>query len=159
MMFPFNGRRRILSASLFISIPHVAKAVQLVTNTSIPTNLTGSCASALLSDVNCSPVVTALRIGSYYPQSTLNNTCTAQCASALSGFQSAVVAACGEQKWSGYEDTVMPLAVIPDILRYLYNLTCLMDSNRYCNNVAAEAAFALDSESIIPFLRLVEPVI
>ncbi|KAL8857174.1 MAG: hypothetical protein Q9178_006229 [Gyalolechia marmorata] len=41
----------------------------------------------------------------------------------------------------------MPLAVIPDIVRYLYNLTCLMDSNRYCNNVAAEAAFALEPES------------
>lgn len=151
MMYYFNGHRRILSAFLLFVL-YVVVAIQLVTNTSIPTNLTESCTSALLNDVNCSPVVTALRIGSYYPQSTLNSTCIAQYASALSGYQSAVVAACGEQTWSGYEDTVMPLAVIPDILRYLYNLTCLMDSNRYCNSVAAEAVFALDSESMIPVL-------
>ncbi|KAL8709699.1 MAG: hypothetical protein Q9220_005639 [cf. Caloplaca sp. 1 TL-2023] len=41
----------------------------------------------------------------------------------------------------------MPLVVIPDIMRYLYNLTCLMESGRFCNNVAANAALALDAGS------------
>ena len=42
----------------------------------------------------------------------------------------------------------MPLAIIPDMLQYHYNLTCLTDSGRYCNAVAAKAAAALDSEGI-----------
>ncbi|CAF9933065.1 MAG: hypothetical protein HETSPECPRED_008521 [Heterodermia speciosa] len=44
----------------------------------------------------------------------------------------------------------MPLVVIPDIMRYLYNLTCLMDTGRYCNTVAAKAAFAEDPGSMEP---------
>lgn len=132
----------------FLSIFHqLTGAVQFVSNTSIPTNLTDGCATALLKDVNCSPVVNALRIGDYYAESTLDRACTSQCADALSGFQSSVASACGDQTWLGYDDTVTPLAMIPDMLRYLYNLTCLKDSNRYCNNVAAEAAFALDPGS------------
>ncbi|KAL8659924.1 MAG: hypothetical protein Q9202_006879 [Teloschistes flavicans] len=132
---------------LLFALSQLASAVRLVTNSSIPANLTQSCATALLNDVNCSPVLTALRIGSYYPESTLNSTCTPQCTAALSSYQSAVVQACGEQTWLGFEDTVMPLVVIPDILRYLYNLTCLMDTGRYCNTVAAKAAFAEDPGS------------
>ncbi|KAL8772227.1 MAG: hypothetical protein Q9203_001365 [Teloschistes exilis] len=146
MLFSLRHPDRSLSVSLFI-LPQLASAVRLVTNSSIPANLTQSCATALLNDVNCSPVLTALRIGSYYPESTLNSTCTPQCTAALSSFQSAVVQACGEETWLGFEDTVMPLVVIPDILRYLYNLTCLMDTGRYCNTVAAKAAFAQDPGS------------
>lgn len=148
MMFPLSKQTTFLSAIL-TTIPQLAKAILLVTNTSLPTNLTAGCASALLNDINCSPVVTALRIGSYYPQSTLNRTCTTQCARALTSYQSAVIASCGDQTWTGYEDTVMPLVIIPDMLRYLFNLTCLMDSDRYCNNLAAEAAFALDPGSML----------
>jgi hypothetical protein len=40
------------------------------------------------------------------------------------------------------DDVVMPFATIPDLLRYSFNLTCLMDSGRYCNQVAAAAAGA-----------------
>ncbi len=150
MVFFFNKHRHFLTVvfNFHLQMLHLVKAVRLVPNNAIPTNVTTSCATALLNDVNCSPVVTALRIGSYYPQSTLNDTCTEQCATALSAYHSAVRSACGQQRWSGCEDIVMPLAVIPDIVRYLYNLTCLMDSNRYCNNVAAEAAFALGPESL-----------
>lgn len=41
----------------------------------------------------------------------------------------------------------MPIAVMPDMLRNHYNLTCLTDSGRYCNSVAAKTTAALDSES------------
>ena len=146
-MFSLRAEGRPLLVLLVI-LPRLANAVRLVTNSSIPTNLTQSCATALLNDINCSPVLTALRIGSYYPESTLNSTCTPQCTAALSSYQAAVVQACGDETWLGFEDTVMPLVVIPDIMRYLYNLTCLMDSGRYCNTVAAEAAFAEDPGSM-----------
>ena len=149
----FNFHRRSFLSVLLIIVPDVAKAVQLVSNNSIPTNLTQGCASALLTDVECSPAVKGLRIGSYYPQSVLNSTCTRQCASALSSYQSTVVSACGEQTWTGYEETTMPLVVIPDMLRYLYNLTCLRDSNRYCNYVAARAAFASDPGGMVYLLK------
>lgn len=123
-------------------------AVQFLQNTTVPANLTAACSSALVGDVNCSPVVAALRSGSYYPQSTLNRTCTADCANALSAYESNVLSACRGQTWNGYQDTEMPLAIIPDMLRYLYNLTCLMDSGRYCNVVSAAAAQALDPGSM-----------
>lgn len=149
MLFSLRQHDGTLSVLLVI-LPQLASAVRLVTNSSIPANLTQSCATALLNDVNCSPVLTALRMGSYYPESTLNSTCTLQCTAALSSYQSAVVQACGEETWLGFEDTVMPLVVIPDIMRYLYNLTCLMDTGRYCNTVAAKAAFAEDPGSMKP---------
>lgn len=126
-------------------------AVQFLQNSTVPANLTAACSSALVEDVNCSPAVAALRSGSYYPQSTLNRTCTADCANALSAYESNVVSACGGQTWNGYQDTEMPLAIIPDMLRYLYNLTCLMDSGRYCNLVSAVAALALDPGSMLSF--------
>ncbi len=156
-MLHFYGQALILSV-LLVLVPHSVIAVRLVSNSSLPTNLTQTCASALLDDVACSPVVTALRMGSYYPQSTLNSTCTTQCSTALSKYQAAVVSACGEQTWTGYEDTVMPLVVIPDLQRYLFDLTCLMDSNRYCNVVAAEAAFALDPGSKSPLIASLSPL-
>lgn len=149
MSFSLREQGGSLSVLVLLFL-QLASAVRLVTNSSIPANLTQSCATALLNDVNCSPVLTALRIGSYYPESTLNSTCTPQCTAALSSYQSAVVQACGEETWLGFEDTVMPLVVIPDIMRYLYNLTCLMDTGRYCNTVAAKAAFAEDPGSMEP---------
>lgn len=133
-----------------LSIPSLVNAVQLVSNSSIPANLTDNCISALHSDVNCSPVVAALRSGSYYTEATLKSTCTTDCRTALSAYESRIVSACGDQTWNGYEDTVMPVVIIPDMLFYLFNLTCLMDSNRYCNNVAAKAALTLDPGSMIP---------
>lgn len=145
----FFRRWRILVLFL-TSFPSLLNAVQLVSNSSIPANLTGGCIAALHSDVNCSPVVAALRSGSYYTEATLKSTCTTDCRTALSAYESRIVSACGDQTWNGYEDIVMPVAIIPDMLFYLFNLTCLMDSNRYCNNIAATAALALDPGSMIP---------
>lgn len=128
-----------------------ADAVQFLQDTTLPANVTAACSSALVGDVNCSPVVAALRSGLYYPQSTLNRTCTVDCANALSAYESNVISACGSQTWNGYQDTEMPLAIIPDMLRYLYNLTCLMDSGRYCNVVSAAAALLWTPEVCFPF--------
>ncbi|OBT95526.2 hypothetical protein VE01_05175 [Pseudogymnoascus verrucosus] len=44
----------------------------------------------------------------------------------------------------------MPLLIIPDMMKYQYSLACLTDSGRFCNNVAAEAAYVLDPGSNDP---------
>jgi hypothetical protein len=118
------------------------------------TNLTLPCISALSDDFACSPAIARLRLGEYYPEETLSRTCTADCGQALAQYANKVTAACGKQTWKGYEDTEMPLAIIPDMLRYHYNLTCLTDSGRYCNAVAAKAAAALDSEGTEKSLKV-----
>ena len=126
---------------------NASSAFRAFTNTSFAsTNLTIPCIGALSGDIACSPAVAALSLGEYYPEETLNRTCTADCGQALAQFANRVAAACDKQTWKGYEDTDMPLAIIPDMLRYHYNLSCLTDSGRYCNAVAAKAAAALDSE-------------
>lgn len=48
----------------------------------------------------------------------------------------------------------MPLAIIPDMPRYHYNLTCSTDSGGYCNAVAAKAPAALDLEGIEKSLKV-----
>jgi len=122
-------------------------AVRLLSSASIPTNLTVLCVNALLADVNCSPVVASLRNGYYYPASTLNRTCTADCDTALNAYETDVMSACDNQTWNGYQDTEMPLVIVPNLLRFQYNLTCLRDSGRWCNVVAAAAALAQDPGS------------
>ena len=131
-----------------LTLVNVSTAFRAFTNTSfVSTNLTIPCVGALSDDIACSPAVAALRLGEYYPEETLNQVCTADCGQALAQYASKVAASCDKQTWKGYEDTVMPLAIITDMLRYHYNLTCLTDSDRYCNVVAAKAAAVLDPES------------
>lgn len=133
--------------AIVLTLINASTAFRAFTNTSIAsTNLTVPCVGALSADIACSPAVAGLRLGEYYPEETLNRTCTADCGQALAQYASKVAAACDKQTWKGYEDTEMPLAIIPDMLRYHYNLTCLTDSGRYCNVVAAKAAAALDPE-------------
>ena len=145
----FSVRRcQIIGWLLVVStLVNASSAFRAFTNTSFAsTNLTIPCIGALSGDIACSPGVAGLRLGEYYPEATLNRTCTADCGQALAQFANRVAAACDKQTWKGYEDTDMPLAIIPDMLRYHYNLTCLTDSGRYCNAVAAKAAVVLDSE-------------
>ncbi len=57
------------------------------------------------------------------------------------------MSACDSQTWNGYQDTEVPLVIVPHLLRFQYNLTCLRDSGRWCNLVAAAAALAQDPGS------------
>lgn len=132
------------------TIYSIAHGAPLFDNSTIPTNLTVSCSNALLSDVNCSPSVMGLQYGNYYPETTLQRVCTSDCDAALAKYEADVTTACAGQSWNGYDDYLMPLAIIPDTIRYQYNLTCLMDSGRYCNIVAAQAAAALDPDGKDP---------
>jgi hypothetical protein len=137
----------LISLTSFSILFNPTHAIQLLSNATIPLNLTAGCSSALAADVDCSPVVTYLKAGSYYPQTTLNRTCTANCETALASWERKIVSSCSGETWSGYGDVPMPLTVIPDLIRYEFNLSCITDSGRFCNNVAAQAAYAADPES------------
>ena len=144
----FLTLQQLTLTAIFVEI---AVAVQFFTNSTAPTNLTSACTSALTSDVNCSPFVTSLRNGLYYANTALQRTCTANCDSALLSYNALITTACNGETWLGYENTTLPVVMISDLLWYQYNLTCLMDSDRYCNNVAASSAAALDpSRAISP---------
>lgn len=149
MLFPFAPSRTVFTALLFLSFIEATTAFHAFSNSSFSSaHLSAPCTRALTENIDCSPVVAGLRVGSYYPESTLKRTCTTECAQALSQYTNKIAAACNNQTWNGYEDTDMPVAIIPDMLRYHYNLTCLMDSGRYCNIVGAQAAGVLDPEGI-----------
>ena len=145
--FSLSGCRAPTWLVIVLTLMNLSSAFRALTNTSFASiNLTIPCVGALSADIACSPTVAALSLGEYYPEETLSRTCTADCGQALALYANRVAAACDKQTWKGYEDTDMPLAIIPDMLRYHYNLTCLMDSGRYCNTIAGKAAAALDPE-------------
>lgn len=126
---------------------YFSDAFQALTTRNLDSTLTLACKNALTADIACSPVVARFQKGSYYAESTLTETCTTACSTALDQYYTNVNSACGSQTWNGYENTEMPLLIIPDMMKYQYSLACLTDNGRFCNNVAAEAAFILDPGS------------
>lgn len=142
-------RRQYTTVCLFISSLHIVRSVNIFTNNTLPINVSPLCGSALISDISCSPAVTALKNGGYYSQRLLGRVCTSGCDDALRDYETRVRSTCVEQTWNGYFNETLPIAIVPGLLRYQYNQSCLMDSGRYCNIVAAQAATA-NSTSLSP---------
>ena len=134
-----------MAFSSLVLLLSVAAAFKVFDASNTPSNLSKACTTALQQDLNCSPIVRDLRGDTYYQQSTLERTCKPTCSQALNNFLKKVVAACGTEKWSGYDAPEL-VSVIPDLLRYNYELVCLMDAGRYCNLVAGGSAAASDPE-------------
>jgi hypothetical protein len=130
-----------------LSLSNTVSGVALFRKRTVPQNLTEACSASLLSDVECSPFVASLEAGSHYPESILARTCTAGCAASLSRWQANVTSSCSGQSWSGYHGKSMPLEMIPDMMHYSFNLSCITDHGRFCNTVAAQAAYASDPSS------------
>jgi len=124
----------------------LASAAQFFSNNTVPANLTTACSNALLKDVTgCSSIVPVFQNGYFYPPSILEKTCTTECAVALTSYESEINTVCSGQMWAGYDDgNDMTLAIIPNLIRYQYDLTCLQDSARWCNVVAVAAAVSAD---------------
>lgn len=139
---------------LLASFVHCSDAFQVFNNETLPPNLTIACNSALLSDLGCDPTVVALQDGYYYAKETLDSICTSECTSALAAYESSVIQSCQGQMWNGYYNATDPVAIIPDIMQYQYSLACLMDSGRYCNVVAAQAATSADPQEPLGMSRL-----
>jgi hypothetical protein len=140
---------RYTTFCLFISSLHIVQSVNIFTNNTLPINVSPLCGNALISDISCSPAVTALKNGGYYSQRLLERVCTSGCDDALRDYETRVRSTCAEQTWNGYFNETLPIAIVPGLLRYQYNQSCLMDSGRYCNIVAAQAATA-NSTSLSP---------
>lgn len=126
-----------------------AESVRFFSNNTVPANLTVSCSNALLTEVQCSPVVPQFQNGYFYPPSLLNRTCTAACSTALQSYEKSIATSCSGQSWAGYDDEAddMPLVVIPNLMRFNYDMICLQDSGRWCNAVSAAAAVGADPGS------------
>ncbi|CAG8971987.1 hypothetical protein HYALB_00003325 [Hymenoscyphus albidus] len=130
---------------LFLYI-NLVSAVPFFTNSTVPTNLTTTCSNALLKDVTgCTSLVPVFRNGFFYLTSSLEKTCTPACSTALASYEGGIASACVGQSWAGYDDgNDMPLDIIPNLIKFQYDLTCLQDSGRWCNVVAASAAVGGD---------------
>ncbi|KAG8161313.1 hypothetical protein KVR01_009577 [Diaporthe batatas] len=102
--------------------------------------LTPGCVSALTSDIACPRQVKTFTWGDYYPVETLEQVCTANCASALTGYEAKVAGACAAETYNLTEHNDAPVSLIPQTLHYYYNRSCITDGSRWCNNVAAQAA-------------------
>ncbi|KAK1635257.1 LysM domain-containing protein [Colletotrichum phormii] len=109
---------------------------------SLPEDLDAACSAALMADIACDPLVPALRHDFYYPTATLTRMCTVGCASALQSWESSVRSACGNDIVipAEYDLDASPI-VIPASRRYIYEFTCLKESDVFCGPVAALTAF------------------
>lgn len=145
MATPYYFSWHALAALFFFTAQlHGALSMKVFTSSTVPTGVTAVCADALISDVACSPVITALQNGYYYSQNMLEALCTTGCKSALEAYEASVGTACSGQTWNGYYDEEMPIVMVADLLQYQFDQSCLMDTGRYCNVVAAQAATAQD---------------
>ncbi|KAI1180782.1 hypothetical protein F4777DRAFT_596051 [Nemania sp. FL0916] len=136
-----------LGSMTLFAYAHLASAIQIYTPEALPTDLSSGCAGALTTDVAACPLfATKLRYGFFYPESTLLSVCTSECSSALQAYEKSVVSSCSNDTWLAYEDDEeqLPVAFIPNVLRYLYELTCIQDNGRFCNAVAGTNAAMAD---------------
>ena len=116
-------------------------AFQYVGNDSMPTNVSIACNGALIKDIACDASVRRFRPGQYYTEAILTKACTSSCNAALNSYQANVAKSCSGQNYtddSGYES--QEITLIPDLLRYQYNKTCLQNNDKFCNLLAAQAA-------------------
>jgi hypothetical protein len=92
--------------------------------------------------VDCTSTLLRLKAGSYYAKPELEKLCTPSCFASLERYAANIEKDCVDQTWDGYGADEMPVAVIPDLLHYELQRACITDSGRFCNNVAASAAYA-----------------
>ncbi|KAK0736847.1 LysM domain-containing protein [Apiosordaria backusii] len=121
-----------------------ALGIQLVYEASITEELSSGCSQALLADVACDPVVRNFRPGFFYSPETLARSCAPSCERALVSYHDAVKSACGNETIIGSFDLNSSALIVPGMYQYLFRSICLKEGSRYCNNVAATAAFIAD---------------
>ncbi|CAI4218948.1 unnamed protein product [Parascedosporium putredinis] len=90
----------------------------------------------------CFLAVIYLQPDEFYPKKSLDKICTNVCGSALASWKSTIASSCADDHFPGFnkEDGEMPLGAIPDAIKFTYDLTCLKEGSRYCNNAAASLA-------------------
>lgn len=132
---------------LCLSFSPLASAARFFTQKVLPEGIPTACQNALMADVNCNHAVRALQAGTFYPKTELEKICTADCATSLASYHVGIESACRGTTWIGFQDTEEPVAMISELIRYHYNSTCIVESGRFCNNVAAAYSVYLDPEA------------
>lgn len=110
---------------------------------SLPSNVSADCLNTLASDIACDASIRRLRPSVYYPQIVLQGLCTETCNTALNTWQEAITTSCDGQTYDSLTGAgYIPINIIPQQLRYAFNLSCLTDasSGQFCNVQAATAA-------------------
>ena len=123
-------------------IPHVF-AFQYLKADALPAeNLSAGCVAALTAEISCPRAVRAFIYADYLPTATLDEACTAECASGLSTYRSAVARECVGRTYldeSLISRPELPINYLAVVLQHHFNSTCLADTGRWCNNVALQA--------------------
>jgi hypothetical protein len=117
---------------------------------SLPSTTTSACLHVLFNDIACNATLKSLRPRLYLPESVLRGLCTSACGTALATYEANIVSSCKGQTYDSLSsDGFVPVSVIPQLLRYTYNYTCLTDKStgQYCNVLSASAAGILPDQS------------
>ena len=136
-------------AWIFSRLPLISgQSFQYINNSSLPAvNLTDSCATALIQNISCDPWVSRFRSGQYYDPAGLKAVCTTDCQTAIQDYQSALAESCAGQLYNFTDSIYVPISTIAGQLLYGYNLVCLQDGGRFCNNVAYQASLQADPDA------------
>jgi hypothetical protein len=143
MISTYSGPLRWLCFSLTFPL---VQSLNIFGRNATPLQLSQQCREALEGDIDCNPVVTSFQEGQFYSKSTLDITCKSDCYSSLDSYRKYVISSCGNQSWDEFGSS--PIALVPELLGYNFNIACLKDSDRYCNNVGAAYAAALDPTGV-----------
>ncbi len=121
-------------------------AFQYLTSSTLPVdNLSPGCNAALVSNIACPRQVASFVVEDYFPVATLEQTCTSACSAALAGYERSVADACSTETYNLTAHRDAPVSFIPQTLFYSYNESCIMDSGKWCNNIAAQSAVVVNT--------------
>lgn len=141
-------KRSLVAGALLLDTIVYSQSFQYVTNSSLPgTSLTEDCSMALLSNISCNPWVRGFRPGQYYNVEGLQAVCTSGCQTAIEDWQSTLASSCSDLMYNYTDTTSMPISAIGSQLLDYYNLACLQDGERFCNNVAYEKSLQNDPDA------------
>ncbi|KAK3934138.1 hypothetical protein QBC46DRAFT_274422 [Diplogelasinospora grovesii] len=125
----------LFTTLLFCYLIPTSFAAQLFSNaSSLPSSASAACASALMSNITCSQLISPLYIsnGGYLDVGTLTSLCTSTCSSALSSFQSTAESSCGTAAYSFPGNYSQTVPAIVDPVVWAYNVACLQSGSTYC---------------------------
>ena len=141
-------KRVFVAGALLLDAIVSSQSFQYVTNSSLPgTSLTEECSTALLSNVSCNPWIRGFRPGQYYNVEGLQAVCTSGCQTAIEDWQSALASSCSDLMYNYTDMASLPISAIGSQLLDYYNLACLQDGERFCNNVAYEKSLQDDPDA------------
>ncbi|ETS74812.1 hypothetical protein PFICI_13296 [Pestalotiopsis fici W106-1] len=147
LSFLSSSHRTACHLFLLAALSRVVLAGQFLDTEAVPAGVSSACLAALTADTACRSSVADLSAGKYYPLSALQVICDESCSSALSSFHASVLSSCAGDVWEDDNGETLPVALFSELIRYSYNLTCLSDGGRFCNNVAAAYAAAADPQA------------